>query len=353
MDAFFAAIEQKDNPSLRGKPVIVGGSPKSRGVVSTCSYEARKFGIHSAMSCAKAHRLCPQAIFIRPRMERYKEISQIIRQIFYRYSDTIEPLSIDEAFLDVTHDKQKIGSATETARKIREEILQTTGLSSSAGVSYNKFLAKIGSDENKPGGITVITPDKALEFIHRLPIRKFYGVGKVTAEKMYRLNIKTGADLSRFEQRDLINLFGKSGIFFYNIARGIDNRPVCARRGSKSIGSETTLPRDITDMKSINDILQRLSQKIENSLKQKNICGKTLTLKVRYHDFNTITRSITSKRGFSRKEDIMSKVPQLLSATETGRKAVRLLGITVSNFPTGHGRKEFYQLLLPFMLNKR
>ncbi|MDH3349896.1 MAG: DNA polymerase IV, partial [Desulfobulbaceae bacterium] len=246
MDAFFASVEQRENPHLKGLPVIVGGNPHGRGVVSACSYEARTYGIHSAMSCAKARRLCPKAIFIRPHMERYKEVSQTIMAIFHETSSLVEPLSLDEAFLDVTINKKKNPSATLLAQELRSQIFRKTGLTASAGVSCNKFLAKIASDINKPDGITVITPEEVLPFIGKLPVRKFYGVGKVTERKMHALGIKTGGDLRRFQRSELLHYFGKSGIFFHDIVRGIDNRPIIAERSRKSIGSETTLSKDVT-----------------------------------------------------------------------------------------------------------
>ena len=255
MDAFFAAVEQRDNPELRGKPVIVGGDPGGRGVVATCSYEARRFGIHSAMSCARAYRLCPQARFVPPRFEAYRTVSLQIREIFHQYTDLVEPLSLDEAFLDVTDNKPAIQSATWVAQEILQKIKQVTGLTASAGVSYNKFLAKIASDMHKPDGLTVVTPEQAKAFIEVLPVRRFHGVGRVTEKRMQTLGILTGADLKKRPQQELDKNFGKAGQYYYQIARGIDLRPVLPNRVRKSIGKETTLSEDIADRGQIMTIL--------------------------------------------------------------------------------------------------
>ncbi len=350
MDAFFASVEQRDNPELRNRPLIVGGDPQGRGVVAACSYEARKFGIHSAMSCARAYKLCPQAEFVRPRKDRYLEVSRQIRAIFQEYADKVEPLSLDEAFLDLTINKKNIPSATWTAEAIRADIVRKTGLTASAGVSCNKFLAKVASDINKPDGITVITPEQALPFIRTLPVRKFFGVGKVTEKRMRGMGIKIGADLQRYSQQELMIFFGKAGIFFFNIVRGIDNRPVQSSRERKSIGTETTLRRDIRDRATMLSILTEQAEQVGNSLAVKEIAGRTLTLKIRYRDFTTVTRSITPPSPLVCPADIMDRVPRLLAATEAGKQQVRLLGLTISNLcpltetePTG-----MRQLLLPF-----
>ncbi len=346
MDAFFASVEQQDNPDLRGKPVIVGGRPDSRGVVAACSYEARKFGIHSAMPCAKAVRLCPQAIFTAPRFGRYKEISSQIMEIFQEYTDLVEPLSLDEAFLDLTENLFGDPSASRLAEMIRKQIFTTTGLTASAGVSCNKFLAKIASDLNKPNGITIILPSEVLSFLTTLPIGKFYGVGKATESKMARLGVKTGGDLRRFSMEELTFHFGKFGEYFFNICRGIDSRPVKSNRIRKSIGSETTMAQDIGDPKMIYDILTKLAGSVAASLKRHEFGGYTLTLKVRYHDFWTVTRSATFNTPLFTVEDIQSCLPRLLLETEAGRRKVRLLGITVSNLIAASGTP--YQLRLPF-----
>ncbi len=347
MDAFFASIEQKDTPAFRGKPLIVGGKPEERGVVAACSYEARRFGVHSAMPCSQAIRLCPHAIFTRPRMDRYREISTQLMAIFRRYTPLVEPLSIDEAFLDVTTNSQNHPSATILAQRIRAEIYQELELTASAGISFNKFLAKVASDFNKPNGLTTIPPDKAVDFLSLLPIRKFFGVGKVTEKKMLRLGIKTGNDLRRMEQEKLIFHFGKTGSFLYNIVRGIDERPVEPSRERKSIGSETTLYCDTSDLSEIDTILSHLAEQIEYSLKKKQTGGFTLTLKIRYQDFTTITRSQTVQTPIYSSAAMLSLLPGLLATTDAGSEKVRLLGLSVSKL-TGNKRIPI-QLVFPFM----
>ncbi len=349
MDAFFASIEQKDNPFFRGKPLIVGGNPQSRGVVATCSYEARRFGIHSAMPCARAVKLCPQAIFTRPRMQRYKEVSVSLMNIFRQYSSLVEPLSLDEAFLDVTHNSQPPSSATLLARKICLHIYRELGLTASAGVSFNKFLAKVASDLKKPSGISTIPPENALDFLSTLPIRKFFGVGKVTEQKMLKLGIKTGYDLRQCTEENLSRHFGKSGSFLYNIVRGKDNRPVAPRRGRKSIGSETTLTSDTVDIVEINAFLVELAHRVGHSLANKKNCGHTITLKVRYNDFTTITRSLTLRTPVSCSEDILFHLPGLIKKTRIGVQKIRLLGLSISNL-SGYAETP-RQLLLPFPSN--
>lgn len=351
MDAFFASVEQRDNPELKGRPVIVGGDPHGRGVVAACSYEARAFGIHSAMSCAKAYRLCREAVFVPPRKDCYSKVSREIMAIFTKYTDLVEPLSVDEAFLDITVNHKGIPSATWVAEAVRKDIHRSTGLTASAGVSYNKFLAKVASDLNKPDGVTVITPEQAFTFIQQLPIRKFYGVGKVTEKKMQRLGIFSGQDLQRFSRQELVEAFGKSGHFFFDIAHGRDDRPVQVRRTRKSIGTETTLKEDTNDIDTIEHILARLSEKVSGSLSRRNTGGRTLCLKVRYTDFTTITRSCTSEYGFFTSQDIEQHLPKLLAATEAGRIKVRLLGLTVSNFIDKKEQRSLRirQLPLPFL----
>ncbi len=350
MDAFFASVEQRDNPELRHRPLIVGGDPKGRGVVAACSYEARKFGIRSAMSCAKAHKLCKHAVFVRPRKERYREVSAEVMAVFAEYSDMVEPLSLDEAFLDITANKKNIPSATWTAQAICREIFIRTGLTASAGVSCNKFLAKVASDINKPNGITVVTPEKALPFIHSLPVRKFYGVGRVTEKKMLSMGITTGADLVQLSRNELTNAFGKAGTFFYDIVRGRDNRPVCKKQGRKSIGTESTLRNDITDLSVMHTILADQASQLGGTLRKKAMAARTLTLKIRYHDFTTVTRSITPPGYFLEERDIINLVPRLLAATEAGRQQVRLLGLTLANLcPVETMQKRrMRQLPLPF-----
>jgi len=347
MDAFFASVEQKDNPVYLGKPLIVGGNPQSRGVVAACSYEARSFGIHSAMPCAKAVKLCPAAIFVRPRLQRYKEISLQIMSIFHNYTNLVEPLSMDEAFLDVTTNLPSNPSATILANSIRKHIHNEIGLTASAGISFNKFLAKVASDLNKPNGMSTITPDQAIEFLSQLPIGKFFGVGRVTEKKMLRLGIKTGEDLRRWDEEKLVYHFGKSGTFLYNIVRGVDHREVQPNRIRKSIGNETTLRIDSKDLEEIRNILTDLSARIERTLQKLETGGHTITLKVRYSDFTTVTRSITLKSPVLNGLDILFHIPDLLKSTEAGRRKVRLLGISISKLTTDRDIPR--QLLFPFM----
>ena len=348
MDAFYASVEQRDHPELRGKPVIVGGPPNSRGVVATCSYEARQFGIHSAMASSRAYRLCPRAIFVRPRMEVYRQVSGQIRAIFRQYTDLIEPLSLDEAFLDITRTERQPNSATWLAREILQRIHQQTGLTASAGVSYNKFLAKVASDCHKPAGLTVITPDQAADFIAQLPIRRFFGVGKVTEKKMHRLGITCGADLLTYQEHELVRLFGKQGRFFYHIARGIDDRPVIAHRQRKSIGNETTLGEDIRDRDQMLTILSALAEKIEARMAHAQTAAHTLTLKIKFADFQQITLSFTNASPLQSAADMMTIATTLLHDSAAGERAVRLLGLTLSNLVGQDTGNTDGQLSLPF-----
>ena len=331
MDAFYAAVEQRDNPDLRGKPVIVGGSPSGRGVVATCSYEARKFGVHSAMPASRAIRLCPHGIFVKARFDAYKKASQQIREIFFEYTDLVEPLSLDEAFLDVTENHKAIPSATLIAKQIKERIFEVTDLTASAGVAHNKFLAKVASDINKPNGLTLITPDKAQSFLEELDIKQFFGVGKATQKKMHAVGIKTGADLKQWSEIDLVKAFGKSGRFYYRIVRGIDHREVKPHRVRKSYGKERTFSEDIESLEWIHNFLDELAQTISEGMKKINAAGKTITLKVRYKNFDTITRSYSLPHFTNRYSDITEVVRKLLEETEVGSRPVRLLGITLSN----------------------
>ncbi|WP_163336577.1 DNA polymerase IV [Desulfopila sp. IMCC35008] len=349
MDAFFASVEQLDNQTLKGKPVIVGGRPQGRGVVAACSYEARSFGVHSAMPCYRAAKICPEAIFIRPRMSRYQEISAIIMNIFHEFTDIVEPLSVDEAFLDLTVNHLEEPSASLLAEKIREKIFQETGLTASAGVSCNKFVAKVASDINKPNGITIIPPGMVPDFLAALPITKFYGVGKATAKKMERIGVSTGGDLRRFSKEELQFHFGKTGSYFYNICRGIDNREVKTSRTRKSIGSERTLSEDTLDPEIIKEILVKLAESVSSTLANKKCYGFTLTLKIRYHDFKTITRSSTYKTPLFTLEDILFALPQLTVNNEIGSKKIRLLGISISSLVPMNSQP--FQLRLPFHLH--
>jgi DNA polymerase-4 len=331
MDAFFASVEQRDDPALQGKAVVVGGKPDSRGVVAACSYEARKFGIHSAMPCSKAYKLCPQAIFVPPRFEAYREASTQIHEVFREFTDIVQPLSLDEAFLDVSDSNDFQGSATLIANQIRIRVKQKTNLTASAGVSYNKFLAKIASDMNKPDGLYLIEPEHAEAFIEQLDVRKFFGVGKVTEQKMHKHGIFTGKDLKEYSLVDLTRFFGKSGSHYYNISRGIDERPVKQSSVRKSIGKETTFSGDLTDKKEIWVIVQRLSSKVAEILLNKEMLAKTITLKVKYNDFQQVTRSKTLDDLICTGEQMIDVLPELLSKTEVGTRPIRLIGVSLSS----------------------
>ena len=331
MDAFFASVEQRDNPSLLDKPVIVGGRPDSRGVVAACSYEARKFGVHSAMSSSQAYRLCPDAIFVEPRFEAYREVSAQIHQVFTEFTNSIEPLSLDEAFLDVSECRKFHGSATLIANEIRRQIKRHTHLTASAGVSYNKFLAKIASDMNKPDGLYLIEPEHAEAFIEQLDVRKFFGVGKVTEKKMHQQGIYTGKDLKTRSELELTRLFGKSGRHYFNIARGVDDRPVRSSRQRKSIGKETTFGDDITDMNEIWPIIHQLTQNVIAILQAKNMQAKTVTLKVKYNDFQQVTRSKTLSQSIVNEQSVLGCLPELADKTELGVRPIRLIGVSLSS----------------------
>lgn len=332
MDAFYASIEQRDNKNLKGKPVIVGGDPHSRGVVATCSYEARRYGIHSAMPSSVAYKKCPYAHFIFPRFDVYHKVSRQIRDIFYRYTDLVEPLSLDEAYLDVTNNKKGIKYATQVARMIKNDILIETGLTSSAGVSYNKFLAKIASDYNKPNGLKVITPEDKQEFLDTLPINKFHGIGKVTERKLRNLGVNSGYDLRQLSINKLESIFKNRGYLFYQLARGIDDRKVEPYRERKSVGSETTLSinLDMND-EEVLDILDEICEDVSNRLQYSNKMGKTITLKVKYDDFTKITRSISLEHPIYKTEDIRTNVYNLVKNLAQNKGKIRLLGVTVSN----------------------
>ncbi|MDI6400845.1 DNA polymerase IV [Balneolaceae bacterium ANBcel3] len=348
MDAFFASVEQRDNPQWKNKPVVVGGDPRGRGVVAAASYEARIYGVHSAMPSSHASRLCPDLIFVRPRFEAYKKESEIIRAIFSEYTDLIEPLSLDEAYLDVTENKKENPSATLIAREIKDKIHSNTGLTASAGISYNKFLAKIASDVQKPNGITLIEPEKALSFIAGLPIGSFYGVGKATEKKMHQLGIKNGADLRNWSEFDLMKEFGKAGSFYYHIARGMDDRPVKTERIAKSIGKEKTFQTDIDSVEWLMEYVDTLSHQVAERLQKEKTEAKTVTLKIRYDNFEVNTRSKSPGHPISTQHDIASLAKLLLLETEAGKRNVRLIGVTVSGFNREVGDSSGGQLMLPF-----
>ncbi len=332
MDAFYASVEQLDNPELRGKPIAVGGSSQ-RGVVSAASYEARKFGVRSAMSGVIARRNCPELIFVKTRFERYREISQQIRSIFFEYTDLVEPLSLDEAYLDVTENKMGNPSATMIAREIRDKIREKTGLNASAGISINKFIAKVASDINKPNGQKTVNPEEVLEFLENLEIRKFYGVGKVTAEKMYRLGIFTGKDLKSKSEEYLADHFGKHGPYYYNVVRGIHESEVKPNRMRKSLGAERTFSENISSEIFMLEKLTNIAEEIERRLKKSKVAGKTVTLKIKYSDFTLQTRSKTISYYISSKELILELAKELLYQ-EKMKDSVRLLGISLSNLNT-------------------
>ncbi|WP_207420846.1 DNA polymerase IV [Desertivirga brevis] len=338
MDAFYASVEQRDNPEYRGKPIAVGGSPEGRGgVVATASYEARRFGIRSAMSSKQAVRLCPHVIFVRPRFEVYKAVSQKIREIFYRYTDLIEPLSLDEAYLDVTEDKLGIGSALDIAKQIKDAIKEELQLSASAGVSINKFVAKIASDINKPDGLTFIGPSSIEAFMEKLPVEKFYGVGKVTAAKMMKLGLFYGSDLKALSETDLQKHFGKQGKFYYDIVRGIDNREVQTHRETKSLAAEDTFPYDLTTLEEMEEQLERIAQLVCERLRKKGLKGRTVTVKIKYSDFKQITRNRSLISPIDDLSTIASTAKELLSSTFSEDQKVRLLGISISGFPNPDG----------------
>lgn len=332
MDAFYASVEQLDNPELRNKPIAVGGSSK-RGVVAAASYEARKYGVRSAMPSVTASRLCPELIFVKARFERYRELSAQIREIFYAYTDLVEPLSLDEAYLDVTENKLNYPSATIIAHHVRKRIYENTGLRASAGISVNKFLAKVASDVNKPNGQKTIAPDQVEDFLEKLEIRKFYGIGKVTAEKMQRYGVFTGKDLKSKSQAFLVEHFGKSGAHYYKIVRGIHNSPVQPERTRKSVGAERTFTENLTSEIFIYERLEQIADEVAKRLGKNGIKGKTITLKIKYSDFQTQTRSKTVDYWLSEKPELLKLTKQLLHQ-EKLRESVRLLGISLSNLNT-------------------
>ena len=330
MDAFFASVEQRDNPELRGKPVAVGGAG-GRGVVAAASYEARKFGVKSAMPSVTAKRLCPDLIFVRHRFDAYKEASATIREIFRHYTPHVEPLSLDEAYLDVTEDLQGVGSATGTAQAIRKRISQETNLTASAGGSYNKFLAKLASDQNKPDGICVIRPGEGAAFVQSLPIRRFHGVGPKGAEKMARLGIETGADLAEKDLAWLRQNFGSFGDYLYRAARGIDLRPVRANRIRKSVGGERTFSTDLHEPDELRETLERIIGIVWESIERTKARGRTITLKMKYNDFRTVTRAHSLPDYLSGAEEFAQVSRDLLEAQLPLPLPIRLMGLTLSN----------------------
>ncbi|MCF3107590.1 DNA polymerase IV [Niabella sp. CC-SYL272] len=333
MDAFYASVEQRDFPEYRGKPLVVGGSPEGRGgVVATASYEARRYGIHSAMSSKTAQRLCREAIFVFPRFEAYKAVSRQIHAIFHQYTDLIEPLSLDEAYLDVTEDKPGIGSAMDIAKAIKQAIKDELKLTASAGVSVNKFVAKIASGMQKPDGLTFIGPSKVAAFMEQLPVEKFHGVGRVTAAKMKQMGLHTGADLKKMQEADLVRHFGKPGKFYYQIVRGIDERPVESDRETKSVSVEDTYQEDITSKTAMLRELEVLAEKLEERLLRAGLKGRTVTVKFKFHDFTISTRSHSLLTSFNDRDRLMDTVRLILDKADFLDRKVRLLGVGLSNF---------------------
>jgi len=350
MDAFYASVEQLDNPEFRGKPIVVGG--EHRGVVSAASYEARKFGVYSAMSSKIAKQKCPHLIFVYPRFHRYKEVSNQIREIFHQYTDLVEPLSLDEAYLDVTENKINNPFATKIAKEIRQKIVETTGLTASAGISINKFLAKIASDYNKPNGQKTILPEEVESFLEQLPIEKFYGIGKVTTRKMYNQGIFLGKDLKDKSLEELEKNFGKSGKYYYYVVRGIHNSPVQPFKERKSVGVERTFFDDIINEKKIFEKIWQLADELEKRIQKSKAEGKTITLKLKYNDFSQFTRSRTLNECIKTKNQIIHIVSDLWKL-RPNEKPIRLLGISISNFTKEDSDIEkktiWVQLEIPFL----
>ncbi|WP_222982282.1 DNA polymerase IV [Flagellimonas meishanensis] len=338
MDAFYASVEQHDNPELKGKPIAVGGGSK-RGVVSAASYEARKFGVRSAMAGYIAKRNCPDLIFVKPRFDRYIEVSKRIRNIFFEYTDLVEPLSLDEAYLDVTENKKGNPSATLMAQEIRQRIFEETGLTASAGISINKFIAKVASDYNKPNGQKTVNPEAVIPFLEALDIRKFYGVGKVTAEKMYKLGIFMGKDLKGKSLEFLEDNFGKSGSYYYQVVRGIHSSPVKPHRIPKSVGAERTFSENLSSEVFMLEKLESIASELERRLQKSTISGKTITLKIKYSDFTLQTRSKTLPYFISQKDLILETAKELLYQSEL-QNSVRLLGISLANLNTDKKKEQ-------------
>ena len=355
MDAFFASVEQRDNPELRGKPIAVGFDGP-RGVVSTASYEARPYGVHSAMSMAQAKRRCPQLIAVPTHFEKYKEVSQQIHAVFHEYTDLVEPISLDEAFLDVTDNKKGIELAVDIAKEIKQKILERTSLTASAGISFNKLLAKIASDMRKPNGIFTVHPDRALDFIGSLPVEKLWGVGPKTANRMHEMGVFTGAQLRRISCEHLVQVFGKMGRVYYDFSRGIDNRPVVVAYERKSVGCERTFLEDLhIDTKIIIELYHIVLELVER-IERKDFRGRTLTLKLKWDATTQITRSLTQEKVLRTKDDILPLAKRLLKDTEYHDRPIRLMGLSVSSPETndkeGQNRPQWVEGFLPFSDDK-
>jgi len=347
MDAFYASVEQLDHPELSGKPVAVGGSSQ-RGVVAAASYEARKFGVKSAMPSAKAAKLCPDLIFVKHRFPRYKELSHQIREVFFEYTDLVEPLSLDEAYLDVTQNKIGLNSATLIAKEIKVKIKERTGLIGSAGISYNKFLAKTASDMDKPDGLFVILPEEAEDFVAKLPVHKFHGIGKVTAEKMVKAGIFTGKELRKKSLEDLTMRFGKSGTYYYNICRGIDHREVQPTRETKSISAERTFESNLYELEDIQLEIERIARISYQRYERNQEPGYTMTIKIKYGDFQQITRSHTYDHSIADEETYVQIALDLLQEDLLREEGVRLIGVGISNFKKEELEAPVAQLTLNF-----
>ena len=355
MDAFFASVEQRDNPELRGRPIAVGFDGP-RGVVSTASYEARPYGVHSAMSMAQAKRRCPQLIVVPTHFEKYKEVSQQIHAVFHEYTDLVEPISLDEAFLDVTDNKKGIELAVDIAKEIKQKILERTSLTASAGVSFNKLLAKIASDMRKPNGIFTVHPDRALDFIGSLPVEKLWGVGPKTANRMHEMGVFTGAQLRRISCEHLVQVFGKMGRVYYDFSRGIDDRPVVVAYERKSVGCERTFLEDLhIDTKIIIELYHIVLELVER-IERKDFRGRTLTLKLKWDATTQITRSLTQEKVLRTKDDILPLAKRLLKDTEYHDRPIRLMGLSVSSPETndkeGQNRPQWVEGFLPFSDDK-
>jgi DNA polymerase-4 len=348
MDMFYAAVELLDRPDLRDKPVVVGGPPNSRSVVTTANYVARKYGIHSAMPCAEAHRRCPQCVFLKPDFRKYHKFSEIIRAVFFEYTDLVEPLSLDEAYLDVTHNKAGEPSATRIAKAIKKKILERTGLTASAGVAPNMFVAKIASDFKKPDGLTVVPPDKVLDFIRPLPVRRIPGIGRVTDAHMAELGIRTVADLAAKTPEWLEENFGSFGQYLWEIARGIDEREVTPEWERKSLGAEETFEKDLLEVREIEDYLEICAQRVFDELTEEGKKARTVTLKIKYYDFRSITRRRTLDDFVLSADEIFAVTRDLLSRTDAGRTKVRLAGISLSTFTRREHAVRPVQLVFPF-----
>jgi len=340
MDMFYAAVELRDRPELRGRPLVVGGRPDSRSVATTANYEARKFGIHSGMSCAQAKRLCPRCLFIPPDFKKYRNVSEQIQRIFHEYTDLVESVSLDEAYLDVTRNKKDEPSATRLAREIKSRIFAATGLTASAGVAASMFVAKIASDARKPDGLCVVRPEQVMGFIRPLPVIRIPGIGRVTDAQLGVLNIRTVADLEKSSLPFLEEHFGKFGRYLYDIARGIDERPVTPWRERQSYGAEETFDRDIVEKEPLQEFLRECAGRVFTELKAEGKLARTVTLKIKYADFQLVTRRRTFEGFLSSPEEIFRTARELLGRTEAGRRPVRLAGIALANFDPPRGKKE-------------